>query len=90
MVVDSPGGPEVVGILYRRSGQVVRPFRRSRSGRKTLPEVRKELGYSIGGPDRSWDPPEGPEVVRTLPRRSRSGRETLPEVRKWSETIPEV
>ena len=52
---------------------VGRPFGRSDSGRKTLPEVRQ---WSIGQPG-------GPGVVGNPARRFGSGWEALPEVQEW-------
>ena len=49
-----------------------------RSGRWTLPEVRKWSG----------DPPVGQELVGGRSRRSENGLGTLPQVRKWSGDPP--
>ena len=84
MVKDHPGGVELFG----------RATCRSRSGRESLPKVRK---WSVTIPEvRNWsgdppevrncsgDPPGGPEVVGRSSQTSGGGRETRPEVQKWS------
>ena len=73
---------------------VGRPSRRFKSGRETLPKVRKWLGDTPEGPEVVGRPSQRPEVVGDPPGRvelvwrpswrSGTGLETLPKVRKWS------
>ena len=83
-----PGGPGVVGWLFRGSD----------SGGEALPEVREWSGGFPRGPgvvgsgrethpevrESSRSPPGGPGVVGRYSRMSESGQEALPVVQEWA------
>ena len=80
---DKPGGPEVVGRHFQRSG----------SGRETLLKVQMWSGDPPGGSEVVERPSRRSGSNRgTLPEVRSSGSDwgTLTEVRKWSGTLPEV
>ena len=67
---------------------VGRPSRISKSGRETLPEIRKWSGDPLKGLELVGRPFRRSEVVGRLSRRSETGRETLLEVRNWLGVSP--
>ena len=67
---------------------VGRLFHKSRSVRETLPEVRKWLGDSVGGPEVVEDPSGGVELVERPFQRSGTVREILPVVRNLTGALP--
>ena len=65
-----------------------RPSRRSRTGRRTLREVRKWSGDNSKGSEVVGHPYGGLEVVGGHSWRSESGRGTIPLGWKWSGDAP--